>query len=214
MGLEPLSLRQYAARRGVSPMAVSRAIKTGRLTASVGRDADGTPRINDPELADREWDQRTDLSKAPGAVKARAAARPPPPPAPAPAADLVQLPPDVVTPEEQELLDRVGLSAHKGMTLAEASAIEKVWKAKLAELEFQTKSGELVAAKDVAVRLANVFTHARTKLLGIPTQAKQRLPHLTVPDLGLLERLVREALEDLAAGDVPKPPGDESEAAA
>jgi len=40
----------------------------------------------------------------------------------------------------------------------------------------------------------------RTHLLGLPTRAKQRLPHLSNADLGVLDGLVRESLEELADG--------------
>src|SRR5689334_21046405 len=59
---EPMSLRAYALRRGVSPEAVSRAIRSGRLRDSVvtvGR----SPKIADPELADREWAANTDPAR-------------------------------------------------------------------------------------------------------------------------------------------------------
>jgi hypothetical protein len=39
---------------------------------------------------------------------------------------------------------------------------------------------------------------ARTTLLGLPTRARQRLPHLGAADLVVLEGLVREVLEELA----------------
>jgi P27 family predicted phage terminase small subunit len=62
----PLSLRAYAKRRGCSVEAVSRAIKAGRLVASVVT-VDGSPKIADADLADQEWDANTDHSKAPPA---------------------------------------------------------------------------------------------------------------------------------------------------
>lgn len=55
---KPISLRAYAKRRGVSPEAVSKAIESGRLSASITR-VRGAPKIADPELADREWDGNT-----------------------------------------------------------------------------------------------------------------------------------------------------------
>lgn len=69
---DPISLAAYARMRGVSREAVSVAVKKGRLQASVGR-LKGRPAIIDVDLADREWAASTDLSKAPGYVKERAA---------------------------------------------------------------------------------------------------------------------------------------------
>lgn len=53
-----LSQRAYAAHRGVAEQAVAKAIRTGRLSASVETLADGTKRI-DVEAADKEWAENT-----------------------------------------------------------------------------------------------------------------------------------------------------------
>ena len=54
-----MSLRAYADHRGVSPEAVSRAIKAGRLRRSVVY-VDDRPKITSPEAADVEWAESTD----------------------------------------------------------------------------------------------------------------------------------------------------------
>lgn len=179
----PLSLREYAKRRGVSAMAVSRAVKSGRLTQSVVRDEGGDPKIADPELADREWEAATDLSRAPGYVKERADARRP---------EDAGFPPPPPTSERVE--GEVG-------GLAEETAREKHWKANLAELEFREREGQLVEAKLVEDQLATVFAQCRTKLLAVPSRARQSLPHLTAGDIAILEDLQREALQDLVSPD-------------
>lgn len=51
-----LSYRAYAKHRGVSTEAVSKAVRTGRITA-------GPDGKIDPERADREWEENTDPSK-------------------------------------------------------------------------------------------------------------------------------------------------------
>lgn len=182
----PISLSAYARHRGASPKAVSNAVKTGRLKKSVTFSKAGHPKITDVVLADREWEASTDLTKAPGSVKERADRRR-----------------DGEAPEPGNLPlgdDEADTFAHTGMNLTQATAAEKVWKAKLAELEFKKKSGELVPARDVTDRLSSVFTSCRTKLLGIPSRMKQRLPHLSASEIGEVENLVREALEELAGG--------------
>jgi phage terminase Nu1 subunit (DNA packaging protein) len=72
--------------------------------------------------------------------------------------------------------------------------------ASMAEDELRRRRGELVSAANLGNRLRDVFTQCKTKLLGIPTRARQALPHLTGADVGVLDSLVREALEDLAEG--------------
>lgn len=56
MGKVKMSYRAYARHRGVSPEAVSKAVKTGRITT-------GPDGKIDPEAADRQWDENTDPSK-------------------------------------------------------------------------------------------------------------------------------------------------------
>jgi P27 family predicted phage terminase small subunit len=168
---EPLSLRAYARRRGVSVEAVSRAVERGRLVESVVR-VGGVPKIADPDLADDEWAANTDLSRAPADVKARGE------------------------------VDNGGEAPADGEpTLATSSAREKHWKAQLAELQYKQRAGELVEAAAVTAAIAAEYLTVRTKLLGLPSKAKQQLPHLTLADLATLDAIVREALEALARGD-------------
>jgi phage terminase Nu1 subunit (DNA packaging protein) len=54
-----------------------------------------------------------------------------------------------------------------------------------------------VSSSEVKLRWSAHVVAARTKLLGLPSRAKQRLPHLTPADLATLDRLIREALEEL-----------------
>jgi hypothetical protein len=179
---ELMSLRQYAKRRGVSAMAVSDACKDGRLKACVVRDPE-TNRvkgITDPYLADREWAQNTDVMKAPPKEQAKAASR-----------EAAAFP---------EIGDSLPELAGEELTVANASAQDKYWSAKKRELEYREAAGELVAVSEVESKLVGVFTHCKTKLLAIPSRLKQSLPHLTTGDLAELEKLIRESLEDLAAG--------------
>ena len=48
------------------------------------------------------------------------------------------------------------------------------------------------------IRTAKI-TNAKTKLQGIPSRARQRIPHLTTTDVAELEDLIREVLEDIAS---------------
>src|SRR5262245_3280348 len=74
-------------------------------------------------------------------------------------------------------------------------------KARLNELEYQRKRGELVPKVEVELAWTGVIVAARTKLLGLAARIKQRLPHLTVSEVGEIDGLVREALEELASGE-------------
>lgn len=182
MSAPGLTLTAYAQRRGVSCMAVSKAVKKGRLSKSVIRDEQGRPWVVDPELADQEWAGTTDLSKAPAYMRERVESsrggRPPG------SKNAPQDPP-----------------AGGGPSLAEATAAKNHWQAELARLKYQREAGELVPAVEVRGRIEKVFRACVTKLLAVPSRAKQALPHLSPADLAELERLQREALEELAAGE-------------
>lgn len=156
-------------------MAVSLAIKSGRLVKCIVRDQHGRPKISDPVLADREWDANTDLTKAPAFVKDAAAARAAP--VDAPDGDDPDGPSD----------------------LAAATERLKSAQADLAELKRDTERGTLVLASEVKRKLDEVFSACKTRLLAIPSRARQALPHMPNADVVVIEDLVREALEDLAS---------------
>jgi hypothetical protein len=73
-------------------------------------------------------------------------------------------------------------------------------KANLAELERKQKAGLLLATDQVDRAWAGAVTIARTKMLAVPTRARQRIPHLTLEEVAVLEELIREALEELSGG--------------
>lgn len=86
--------------------------------------------------------------------------------------------------------------------ISEASAWQKHWASKLAELKFKEAAAALVPAVDVRTEWTDLLSSVRTKLLGIPSRVKQDLPSLTVADVAKIEALVREALEDIVAAEV------------
>lgn len=72
-------------------------------------------------------------------------------------------------------------------------------KAELLELERKQKEKSLVKADEIESKWVEIITIARTKILGIPTKAKQRIPDLDTDAITLLDDIVRETLEDVAA---------------
>lgn len=199
---EPLSVRAYARHRNTSAPSVLRAIKSGRLKNSLVIGPDGKAKIANVALADDEWTANTDLSKAPGYVKARpqvgGGVTPPP-------AQTVTGQEAVTPPPAKPQSQAQGSSAPAGelTTLADASAEEKRWKARLAELEYLERSGQLVNAAAVADALTQEVIRCRTKLLSIASKAKAAIPHLTHAEIRTLDDLVRQALEELAAESIP-----------
>lgn len=182
-----ITFAAYARHRGVSRVAVHKALGK-RLIRSVRWDGKKQIAIVDVALADREWAANTDLSRAPDAVKVKAAAD----------AIAVRLEPQA---HGGALKRSVALpppdDQGEAAALAKASAREKHFRAKLAELKYRERAGELVEAAGIQAQLVDTITTCRTKLLGLPSKAKQRLPHLTLEDLATIEAIVREALEEL-----------------
>lgn len=85
--------------------------------------------------------------------------------------------------------------------LADSRARREAAEAELAEIKLAEMKGELIRAETVEARVVEDYSRCRTKLLGVPSRARQRDPGLTQAQIGLIEELVREALDDLAAGD-------------
>lgn len=191
MSEAPLSLTAYARRRGVSAVAVSKAVASGRLSASVVRDERGAPKIGDVELADREWTANTrpridhPAEAAPPAAaerkpRPRSAAAPPAPPAPRAASGGV---PDY----HESRARREAAAARRESALAD-----------VAELDAEERKGELVSVDEARADVIEMFSIVRTKLLGIPSRVAQRLPHVATEVVPVVDDLLREALEELA----------------
>ena len=74
-------------------------------------------------------------------------------------------------------------------------------KANLLELDRKQKEGLLLPRQEVETAQAAAIGISKTLLLGVPSKAKQRIPHLTLEEVEILTGLVREALEQLANWD-------------
>src|SRR5262245_43708156 len=74
-------------------------------------------------------------------------------------------------------------------------------KSRLHELEYQRRRGELVPKAEVELAWTGLVVAARTKLLGLAARIKQRIPEPPVSAVGVIDGLVREALEELGRGE-------------
>lgn len=162
MEIELLSLRGYAARRGVSHEAVRQAILKGRITTVT--DDNGKQKIN-PVLADAEWTRNSDPTtfSHSGPVGAQ--------------------------PDQQ---------TRSKATVLESTAVLKAFQAKTARVEYEELIGNLVRSDEVEAAWISAATIARTKILAIPSKARQRMPDMTPDQYVVLEELCREALQDIA----------------
>lgn len=156
-------------------MAVSRACKVGRLNKCVERDATGrVVGITSVELADEEWRANSDYTDAP------------------------QHDQESHDGENLELGADGSPQLTAGMNQNQVKTVQAYWDAQTRRLKFEQAAGTLVEAAGVEKQLRDVFTQCKVKLLGIPTQAIQRLPHLSTSDVAVIEELIREALTALA----------------
>jgi hypothetical protein len=168
-------------------MSVSDAIKAGRLKDTVVRNAAGQPiGISSFILADQEWAKNSNMSKAPLEAQLRNA-------------DLAKAAAQAITPTiDDPPEDEPEEPGATPLDAIDAAAREKYWKANTAELKFREMAGELIPAVNVERELIAVFTQAKTRLLAIPSRARQEMPELTLDQVEKLEALVREACDDLA----------------
>ena len=131
-----LSIRAYARHRGVSHVAVKKAIDSGRITP----EPDGTI---EPNRADLEWAQNT--------VSARK-------PAPAKAAPAAVEPPRARTIEPAE--PAASVLSTGGTSLLQARTVNEVVKAQTNRVRLAQLKGDLV---DRSQAIAHVFRLARTE---------------------------------------------------
>ena len=173
-----LSIRAYARHRGVSHVAVKKAIDTGRITP----EGDGT--IN-ADRADRDWEQNTASPRKP-ATKARAA----PPVDEVPRAPSRE-PADPATPT---------LSTG-GTSLLQARTVNEVVKAQTNKVRLARLKGELI---DRPQAIAHVFKLARSERdawLNWPARVSAQMAAKLDLDAHTmhvaLENAVREHLQEL-----------------
>lgn len=75
-------------------------------------------------------------------------------------------------------------------------------KANLLELQRKNQEGLLLKREDVEQAWSGAVNITRTRLLGVASTAKQRIPHLEPEEVDVLQVLITEALDELAAGDL------------
>lgn len=88
-----------------------------------------------------------------------------------------------------------------GPSIAESRAETEAWRAKLARLEYEERLRKLVDAQEVKEEVASLLTRLRALLLGVPAKAKGEIPELTMDNVEVIARLIREALESIADGN-------------
>lgn len=198
---EPMSLSAYARRRGVSVEAVSKAVRLGRLRGAIVM-INGRPKIADAELADHEWQANT-----------QPRIDHPPPPPPPKAASKPKTKARRATDDEADADGESDGAEPEGLppgvpkydvsrAVREYHAARREGAlADVAEIERDQVRDAVVPAEEVRAYIDEKFTLVKTKLLGIPSRVAQQLPKLAKEVEPVVDKYIREALEELAAED-------------
>jgi hypothetical protein len=195
-----VNLQQYADHRknlglrGATHVSVLRAIKAGRLQPpAVERQGKGWE--IDPTLADEQWAQATD--PAPRGTNAGQDQKPKPKAA-MPGGQAPCIP---SLPSIRALTDDSPEPA-KIPSYNDSRARAEFEKANILEMDRKAKAHTLLPREEVEQAWDAAVNITRTVMLGVPSKAKQKIPHLTPDEVAVLMDLIREALSGLAAGDV------------
>lgn len=180
-----MSMRAYARYRGVSPEAVSKAVKLGRISTVL--DERGK-RVIDPAVADTEWLENSAHHKRQSPTiaekKAAASSAPPEPP-------HVEAPP----------LAGSDSSAPAGPSYNRSRAIREAFNAKIAQIEYEEKIKKLISAEKVRVSAFKSARIVRDAIMNIPNRISADLASETDPQKVriMLTDALNEALQELAS---------------
>ena len=173
-----LSIRAYARQRGVSHVAVLRAVKQGRVVL----EPDGTV---DAAKADASWERSSD--------PASCASRMP---------EKLRPVAEAAVGSVRETLKEQGLPASGNVTFVQARTAHEIAKAHLARLRLQERKGELVDRASAAALVFRLAREERDAWINWPA----RVAALMAAELGVeahpmqkvLETHVRAQLAELA----------------
>ena len=167
---ELISQREYARRRGISHVAVQRAVAAGRISTVGGK--------IDPTRADDEWSRNTDQSKP----RNRITGRP----------KHARVPGEPSQPMDlEEARDGTGTATG----YARARAARELYLAQLAKIELDRQRGILVRADEVRLGAFNMARKARDQLIALPERIAAALA--ATADAAQVQRLLEEEIETI-----------------
>lgn len=168
---------------------VYRKIKTGELATKPG--PDGKSLIERDRLEERwaaitrtETDSPAPLRAASERATPKPAREDTPPPRRQPSTE----------PEDPEALPEYNVSRARA----------EYEKANLLELQRKTQEGQLLRREDAEAAWSQAVNITKSRLRGVPSAVKQRVPHLEPEEVDLMVQLIDEALNELSAGEVTK----------
>jgi hypothetical protein len=161
-----LSIRAYARQRGVSHVAVLRAVKQGRITL----EPDGTV---DSAKADASWERSSDPARRkPPVEKLRPVA-------------------DAAVGSVRETLKEQGLPASGNVTFVQARTAHEIAKAHLARLRLQERKGELIDRARATALVFRLAREERDSWINWPA----RVAALMAAELGVEAHRMQKVLE-------------------
>ena len=176
--------RKALGLRGTSHVAVINAIKGERLTPPAVR-REGPRWIINAELADEQWATRTDPSEYGG--QAGGGSRPI----------------GIETPVQQQPATFPPPPSPKGgPSLAVSKQVKAAYEAKLTELEYKERSGEMGNLQDVRKEAARLARQVRDLLLIVPSRNAAKVAAMSNPEdvRALLQQEIELALKGMANG--------------
>ena len=184
-----MNLKQYADHRkalglrGQTHVAVINACNDGRLSEPAVR-REGRSWIINAELADEQWATRTDPSEYGG--QAGGGSRPI----------------GIETPVQQRPATLPSSPSPKGgPSLAVSKQVKAAYEAKLTELEYKERSGEMGNLQDVRKEAARLARQVRDLLLIVPSRNAAKVAVMSDPEeiRALLQAEIESALRGLAS---------------
>lgn len=182
-----ISQREFARRMGCSDTTVRKAIEAKKIVKGLRHTESGTPRIH-YDTAFKEWQQHYNPTYTSNeAVRSKLMANQEP---------VSQEPPDK--------------STHSN--LAQSKLAQSVYRARLLELEFKQKAGQLVDKKEVYLALYEAGREVKTSIMTVPDRyidaifsAKTRNEAHTILAKALIEAL--DVLSDINNKNILDPNG-------
>jgi phage terminase Nu1 subunit (DNA packaging protein) len=173
-----VSKNEYAKMRNILVRQVNRAIKDGRISDALTED-----NLIDVDVADRLWAANTDPSRGwHGQLRNQ---------------------PDAARIDADELVKKAkaaGVNVDAPPTMAESKTLEAAYKAQLARLEYEEKTGELLNAEKVRKESFKLARVTRDAMLAIPDRVSAELAGLTDP-FAIHQKLmveIRNAIAEVA----------------
>jgi len=184
---ERLTLSELARRLGRAKSGLHKLAAAGQIPKGL----DGLYDVAEVEAA---LAANIDPAKRP---KLRLAPTPPPEP-----------PPPIHSPDEARdavtliagVLREEGHGAVEVVDFNAARTAETILKARLRLIQVEEAAGRLIPAAAAERAWAGAMVQMRARLLAVPTDVAQLLPHLTKHDLAMIDRALRDAMTDASSG--------------